>query len=984
MGLLDKLKPQPRWKHADPSIRLEALRELDDPIELAHLAESDPDIRVRRAAIARTVDVAALGRIASGDADPDTRDRAAERLLALATGAADEGTAVQAVAGLADPRRLSTVAKSDAPEAVRTAALARITEDRALGAIARYAKHEVSARAAFDRVSDASELLEVALHSDHRDVAVAAFERVVAGGADLTLLRSIESRSQQKAVSKRARAQIQEIEDAEAARRAAEEERRRRESMLCEQVERLADSSDPQAARVELSRLGQQWQELGVSDQAPNERFAAAATAAQSSIARREREAEEAAERARLRTEAIATCEALCARLETIEGDDVLEQLTPIEEEWRSHQPLVGRGPEAERLVERFAQAVAACRKRHEMRSVLAERREVLAALVAEAEGLLSLADTSAAASRWQALSREARSLTAVLNEASRPDAGLETQLAAVGEGFAARDAAARDALMQTQQAAVAHLQRLAERARRAAEAESITLREGERLIRDIVTGLDEAGRVESTSEIQEASARLRELQEKVAPRVRELREMDEWRRFANAQRQEQLIAMAEAIVASVKADQEAGRETNLPTTARALRELHSQWQEVAEAPRNVAQRLWERFRFATDFIRSRCEGFFAKQREDREAALHKKAAIVEEAESLAQSTDWARVAQRFQELDQAWQESGPVARDSGRDLSHRFRTARNAFFTRRREDMAGRKRVWAENLSRKEALCARAETLAESMDWESASAEMKRLQAEWKTIGPVRRQQSELVWIRFRAAADRFFERYHNRHQIALTSKLAEREAQVVEIESLATSEESMDPAAFVERVQQLRSTWNRSVPIPTAEMKALADRWQAAFAQIVERRADAFKGTEIDPANVRQKLEKLVAKVESYLAGSEERTSGLSQTELLAARLRSALASNAMGGRGNDEAKWRAAADAVRDAQSAWHRLAPLAANEARALDGRFREACRRVNELARRHMPHGHGSGRGHGGGSQSGGQQRREPMKTAAAM
>ncbi len=76
-----------------------------------------------------------------------------------------------------------------------------------------------------------------------------------------------------------------------------------------------------------------------------------------------------------------------------------------------------------------------------------------------------------------------------------------------------------------------------------------------------------------------------------------------------------------------------------------------------------------------------------------------------------------------------------------------------------------------------------------------------------------------------------------------------------------------------------------------------------------------------------------------------------GRSQTEILAARLRSALASNAMGGRVDEEAKWRAAADAVKDAQSAWQRLLPFAGADARALDARFREACRKVNDQARR---------------------------------
>ena len=74
MGLLDKLKPQPRWKHADPAVRLEAVRELDDAAELAVLAESDQDARVRRAAICRITDPAVLGRVAAADADPETRD----------------------------------------------------------------------------------------------------------------------------------------------------------------------------------------------------------------------------------------------------------------------------------------------------------------------------------------------------------------------------------------------------------------------------------------------------------------------------------------------------------------------------------------------------------------------------------------------------------------------------------------------------------------------------------------------------------------------------------------------------------------------------------------------------------------------------------------------------------------------------------------------------------------------------------------------
>jgi len=327
--------------------------------------------------------------------------------------------------------------------------------------------------------------------------------------------------------------------------------------------------------------------------------------------------------------------------------------------------------------------------------------------------------------------------------------------------------------------------------------------------------------------------------------------------------------------------------------------------------------------------------------------------ALVEEAEALAQSHDWGKAAARFKDLQTEWQQTGPVPRDDARDLAHRFRVACNQFFGRRREDLLGRKKQWAENLGRREALVQRAAALVESTDWEPAVAEMKRLQAEWKTIGAVRRSKSESTWNEFRALADRFFQRYHNRHEIALMGRLAEREAQVVELETLAAADA---PAADLStRLLQMRSTWYRNAPIAAAGMAPLADRWQAAFRQAVQKWPDALAGSDLDVAVVRQKLQKLVARVEALVTESRGPSAeGRSQTELLAARLRSALASNAIGGRASEESKWRAAADTVKEAQGIWQRLAPLAGAEAEALEARFRDACRRVHDQARRQNP------------------------------
>src|SRR6185436_10738240 len=111
------------------------------------------------------------------------------------------------------------------------------------------------------RVNDRDLLVDIALNAEHKDSALAAFDRVVGagGGTDLVLVRSIEAKTAQKAVAKRAKTLIQE---AEAARIAAEEDRRRREAAVCEGVEGLVEVNDVAAARAEMARLSHAWAAL--------------------------------------------------------------------------------------------------------------------------------------------------------------------------------------------------------------------------------------------------------------------------------------------------------------------------------------------------------------------------------------------------------------------------------------------------------------------------------------------------------------------------------------------------------------------------------------------------------------------------------------------------------------------------------------------------------------------------------------------------
>lgn len=242
------------------------------------------------------------------------------------------------------------------------------------------------------------------------------------------------------------------------------------------------------------------------------------------------------------------------------------------------------------------------------------------------------------------------------------------------------------------------------------------------------------------------------------------------------------------------------------------------------------------------------------------------------------------------------------------------------------------------------------------STDWERAAAEMRRLQADWKGSGPVRRNKSEVVWQRFRAACDTFFDRYKRRDQIELEAKQADREALVTEIEGLAT-EPAAEEASLLERVRSLRTRWNQSTPVVRHGADPLSARFVSALERLMSSAPDAFRGTELDVDANRERMSKLIAKVEGLVTEAAPPTAG---SQALATMLREALASNTIGGRAGEESKWRAMAEDVRQAQSSWSRLGPVPGDAGRELSERFHKACNRFFDQYRRKVPQGSGSG------------------------
>ena len=191
---------------------------------------------------------------------------------------------------------------------------------------------------------------------------------------------------------------------------------------------------------------------------------------------------------------------------------------------------------------------------------------------------------------------------------------------------------------------------------------------------------------------------------------------MDEWKRFANAAVQEELIAQTEALRAKYGFDTPEGvKPEDMEKAARELHEIQERWKQAAEAPRAQAQTLWHRYRQAADPIQAKAREFFAQRVEERKANLERKLALIERAEALA---DVDRLDQDRRRAEEA---AGGMAGDRpgaapghARHVEAVPRGLRRVLHPPQRRPRAAQG-DWAANQAKKEALCARAEELAQS-----------------------------------------------------------------------------------------------------------------------------------------------------------------------------------------------------------------------------------------------------------------------------
>src|SRR5262249_29652867 len=246
-----------------------------------------------------------------------------------------------------------------------------------------------------------------------------------------------------------------------------------------------------------------------------------------------------------------------------------------------------------------------------------AERRQARTAELAAAAGAsAAVEDLTAARRQFSAIRKEWHALT----PHGDVDAAIASQYAEAEQAFTTRDGAPREADERARREALTRLQQLASRVEATVARADLTLKAGERAMKELRTALGTIPQLPSKKDYEEIVKRLKAAQTALTPKVQELRDIADWQRWANVGIQEQLCEKMEAL--KTLDDPEA--------IAKQVRELQQQWRQAADVPRAQGEALWRRFKAAHDEAWAKCEAHFAEQAVARNENLAKKLALCE------------------------------------------------------------------------------------------------------------------------------------------------------------------------------------------------------------------------------------------------------------------------------------------------------------------------------------------------------------------
>ena len=247
---------------------------------------------------------------------------------------------------------------------------------------------------------------------------------------------------------------------------------------------------------------------------------------------------------------------------------------------------------------------------------------------------------------------------------------------------------------------------------------------------------------------------------------------------FDHLKEQMRLNLMAKQVLidkAKVLAQFQSDRISEWNAKTSEVLQLQKDWENIGSIPREKSRKINKAFWASFKTFFNNKSHFFRLLEEQRRENMRLKEELLARAEELKESEEYEKTSEELKELQRRWKEIGPVPERHKNIIYEKFKTACDAFFSRKRERHNQFERDQSLNLSRKEALCTELEGMANG---KTDLKRVKEIQAEWDQIGYVPRDSVKSIQMRYSSAISHLADRPevgdNERHRLKFKSQFS------------------------------------------------------------------------------------------------------------------------------------------------------------------------------------------------------------------
>ena len=248
--------------------------------------------------------------------------------------------------------------------------------------------------------------------------------------------------------------------------------------------------------------------------------------------------------------------------------------------------------------------------------------------------------------------------------------------------------------------------------------------------------------------------------------------------------------------------------------------DLQAEWKTIGFAPQKMNVKIFERFRNSCDVFFNAKKAFFKDVKDRYNENIEKKQALVAEAQSLADSTDWKATSDKLIQLQKDWKKIGMVPRKLGDQLWNDFLGACNKFFEARNAAGAGQRHEENDNLEKKRGIVAQLKELAEA-EVEGLQQKMQQLIGEYNAVGHVPYREKDALFREYHDVLDVLYKKLHSSNARRRLDKFKSSLRDVAQRGENAVSDERARLTRRFDQLKQELQTYENNLTFLSATSK-------------------------------------------------------------------------------------------------------------------------------------------------------------------